>query len=212
MHPPWLCIIYAGKNALAVGGDRAFLYMEVDLICQPGGVHKPAVFRQSGSGLIQRGMGAPLQRVQELLAGHFHNAHGIAEGVNVHQRFPGYGARRDVGADAAAVGKGDVRPRGGAIGIRHKIPQIGFLAANDANACFGVFCGQIHLGGSYLLIGERLHFLILFNDILGFVIGGLGRGGGVYIHLLRRKQLAGDRAVVGNDHLPEILQLCAGGG
>ena len=135
-------------NMPFVSATQAALDVAVDLIAQAGDL-------QEAAGLAGHRAGAPLQRVQDLLAGDLDHAHGVAEGMDLEDIVEGDVARVDVDADAAAVDKGDIRAGLVAVGVRAQVAQVGLGAADHADGLavgvhlLGVVDGQIHLAGGH---------------------------------------------------------------
>ena len=109
----------------------------------------------------------------------------------------------DIGADSAAVHKGDVCAQDGAVGIGAQVAQVGLPVPNQTLAGFGVVYHQVHIG-----LGH--HFVQLVAK-LGLDV--LDESVGLCVHLrVAVHQLRGDLALRGDGHLADVGQLGAGGG
>ena len=84
--------VHAGEQAVLVGGAGG-LDVGVDLIGQAGNLQEAAVL----AGHVAR---APLQRVEDLLAGGLDHAQGVAEGMHLEDSAQSDIARGDGDADA----------------------------------------------------------------------------------------------------------------
>ena len=138
----------------------------MDLIGQAGDLQEAAVL----AGHVAR---APLQRVEDLLAGGLDHAQGVAEGMHLEDVAQSDVARGDGDADAAAVDERHIGLALVAVGVGAQVAQVGLGVADDADGLavfidrLGIVDGQFHVG-----LGHNLVQLL----IEGF--GGLGHGGG----------------------------------
>ena len=178
---------------LHAGGD-----VGVDLIGQAGNL-------QEAAALARCARAAKLQRVKDLLAGHFNGAGHVAERVHGDDLAVGNVARRDICTDAAAVHERDVRVEQGAVCIGAKVAEVRLLIADHAFAG----CRVLH----------RKCNIRLRNDFVerSFVLQLDLRNVCVHRHILLcvircRDEARGHRAVRLDDEAAEVPELVAGGG
>ena len=87
--------------------------------------------------LMRYGIRAPLQRVQQLLAGDFHDGDVVVERIDRKQVVQRDVALWEAGANARAAGNGHVRAGLNAEGIRDQVAQVGFRCPDDAHGLSG---------------------------------------------------------------------------
>ena len=195
----------AGPHALVVlldgGGDGG-----VDGVAQTGDMEEAAVLHGAVSGHV---LGAPLQSVQELLAGNGLQAGHVAEGVDRLAGLIGDLPGDGLVADAAAIHHGHVHIQIHLVeevvqGVGGKVTGVGLLLA-DQPVALGVIVVQRHLG-----IADDLAQLLVQLSHPG-VLNGLHLGvGGHFGQILGGEELGGDGAVSGNGHLTHSVQIGAG--
>ena len=192
----YLDILYAvfagntGEHAIGVhlyGG----LHIQVDLIAHARDLQEAAAFAGSIAG-------AHLQGIKDLLAGGFHHAHFVAEGMHRDDLTVGDIARGNADTDAAAIDHGDIGTGHGPVSIGAQVAQVGFLPANHTLAADGIIDGQLDLGGGY-------------DGIDDLLVAGFDLGDGI-AHAVIVDEGGGELAVGGNGQAADIGELGAGGG
>ena len=173
--------------------------------------------REAGE-LVRHAVNAPLQHIQDLLAGDLDHGEGIAEGLYSQQIAHGNIACFDGGADAAAVDDDNIRSAGLAqICVRHEVRHVGFRTAHDPDRGavfilgFGIHDGQVNRGFSDNFGSNFADFLIdgfnrVFCDILQPQQFRSGEAGSPGI------QFGGYLAVGGDGQGTDKSQLGAAGG
>ena len=178
---------------LHAGGD-----VGVDLIGQAGNL-------QEAAALARCARAAKLQRVKDLLAGHFDGAGHVAERMHGDDLAIRNVARRDTCTDAAAVHERDVRVEQRAVCIGAKVAEVGLTIADHAFGGFRV----VHRKCNIRLRNDCVkQFSVLLID---------RRNVCVHRHILLcvircRDEARGHRAVRLDDEAAEVPELVAGGG
>ena len=145
--------------------------------------------------------GRPFQRVDDLLAGRFDDAQGVAVRMDLDDLAVGDVAGRDVGTDAAAVDERDVSAGNGTVGVGTEVAEVGLTVADGAGAV-GTLRGQVH--GALCNDGVDQRFVLFLNRLDECV-------GSVVLDRVVSDQLRGELAVR-DGQLADVDELRAGGG
>ena len=178
---------------LHAGGD-----VGVDLIGQAGNL-------QEAAALARCARAAKLQRVKDLLAGHFDGAGHVAERMHVDDLAIGNIALWNHITDAAAVHERDVRAEQRAVCIGAKVAEVGLTIADDALAGSGVVYHKVN-------IRLRNNFVEQSFELAHDLLNVFGRRFILLCVILCRDEARSHRAVRLDDEAAEVSELVAGGG
>ena len=165
-------------------------------VTDAGALREIAVLRLGGLG------GAVFQDGEDVVARRFHLADIVDEREKGDDVAIGDGARRDVGADAAAVGQGDLRAGGMAHGVAEEVAGVGLAAADQAVAV-SVIDPQVHFAVAEDAGGRFLH--------PGLDVGDNRNDSRIFFrNSLDRDELVRDVSVNVDDELADVLEGGAG--